>query len=112
MRPTASPRRSAALAAAGSSATGSALIDAWRALPGPGAIVVPRHGGRNGHPSLFDGALLPELRAVQEASQGLRAVRRAHTKTTTFLDVDDPLVTLNLNTPEAYESAKVRHGRG
>ena len=81
-----------------SRATVRALIDAWRALPGPGAIVVPRHGGRNGHPGLFDGALLPELRAVQEESQGLRAVRRAHTKTTTFLDVDDPLVTLNLNT--------------
>ena len=92
-----------------SRATVRALIDAWRALPGPGAIVVPRHGGRNGHPGLFDGALLPELRAVQEESEGLRAVRRAHTKTTTFLDVDDPLVTLNLNTPEAYAAARRAH---
>ena len=60
-----------------SRATVRALIDAWRALPGPGAIVVPRHGGRNGHPSLFDGALLPELRAVQERRRGCgRSVAR------------------------------------
>ena len=51
---------------------------------------------------------------MQEASQGLRAVRRAHTKATTFLDVDDPLVTLNLNTPEAYAAARraLRLGQG
>ncbi len=87
-------------------ATVRALIAAWRGRPDPGAIVVPRHAGRNGHPGLFGGPLLAELRAVREESQGLRAVRRAHAAATTFLDVDDPLVTLNLNTPEAYESAR------
>ena len=88
------------------SATVGALIEAWRGRADPGAIIVPRHAGRNGHPSLFGGSLLPELRAVREESQGLRAVRRAHTAATAFLDVDDALVTLNLNTPEAYESAR------
>jgi CTP:molybdopterin cytidylyltransferase MocA len=85
-------------------ATVRALIEVWKGRPGPDAIIVPRHAGRNGHPSLFDGALLTELRAVREESQGLRAVRRAHADATTFLDIDDPLVTLNLNTPEAYDS--------
>ena len=88
------------------SATVGALIEAWRDRADPGAIIVPRHAGRNGHPSLFGGSLLPELRAVREESQGLRAVRRAHADATAFLDVDDPLVTLNLNTPQAYESAR------
>ena len=91
------------------SATVGALIEAWRGRADPGAIIVPRHAGRNGHPSLFGGALLAELRAVREESQGLRAIRRAHTAATAFLDVDDPLVTLNLNTPEAYESARRAH---
>ena len=90
-------------------ATVRALVDAWRGRADPGGIIVPRHAGRNGHPSLFDGALLPELRAVREESQGLRAVRRAHADTTTFLDADDPLVTLNLNTPEAYAAAHRAH---
>ena len=91
-----------------STSTVRALIDAWRAGPTPGSIIVPRHEGRNGHPALFDGSLLAEIRAVEERSQGLRAVRRAHVATTTFLDVDDPLVTLNLNTPEDYAAAKTR----
>ena len=88
------------------SATVGALIEAWRGRADPGAIIVPRHAGRNGHPSLFGGSLLPELRAVWEESQGLQAVRRAHTASTAFLDVDDALVTLNLNTPEAYAAAR------
>lgn len=91
------------------SATVGALIEAWRGRADPGAIIVPRHAGRNGHPSLFGGSLLPELRAVREESQGLRAIRRAHTDATAFVDVDDPLATLNLNTPEAYESARRAH---
>lgn len=95
-----------------SASTVGALIEAWRAEPGPGSIIVPRHEGRNGHPALFDGSLLAEMRAVEERSQGLRAVRRAHVESTTFLDVDDPLVTLNLNTPEDYASAKARRDLG
>ncbi len=80
------------------------LIQAWRA--GDAAIVVPRREGRNGHPAVFDGALLPELRAVEERHEGLRAVRRAHVQATQFLGMDDPLVGLDLNTPEDYEAAR------
>lgn len=82
------------------------LITAWREQPGSRDIVVPSFEGKNGHPALFGGALLGELREVQEATEGLRAVRRAHADTTRFLNVDDPFVTLNLNTPEAYEAAR------
>lgn len=87
-----------------SAATVEALIQAWR--DGDAAIVVPRLAGKNGHPALFDGALLPELRAVQEASQGLRAVRRAHSRETRFLDLNDPLIGLNLNTAADYAAAR------
>ncbi|MEE9277682.1 MAG: nucleotidyltransferase family protein [Dehalococcoidia bacterium] len=82
------------------------LMGAWRG--GTSSIVVARHEGKNGHPALFDGALLPELRTVQEESEGLRAVRASHRERTDFVDVDDALVTLNLNTMEAYEAARAR----
>lgn len=100
-----------------STATVRALIDAWRAgprrgAPPPGSIIVPRYESRNGHPALFDGSLLAEMRAVEERSEGLRALRRAHVASTTFLDVDDPLVTLNLNTPEDYAAARARRDPG
>jgi molybdenum cofactor cytidylyltransferase len=80
------------------------LVEQWRAVAE--RIVVPRFQGHNGHPALFDGALLPELRLVEEQNEGLRAVRRAHADSTRFVDVDDPWVALNLNTPEAYAAAK------
>ncbi|MXX31480.1 MAG: nucleotidyltransferase family protein [Chloroflexi bacterium] len=68
-------------------------------------IAVPRHDGRNGHPPLFDASLLPELQSVAERHEGLREVRRRHAEHTMFVNVDDPIVTLNLNTPEAYQNA-------
>jgi len=68
-------------------------------------IAVPRHDGRNGHPPLFDASLLPELQSVTERHEGLRQVRRRHAEQTIFVDMDDPIVTLNLNTPEAYQNA-------
>lgn len=68
-------------------------------------IAVPRHDGRNGHPPVFDTALLPELRLVSERSEGLRELRRRWRAATIFVEVDDPLVLLNLNTPEDYRRA-------
>ena len=66
-------------------------------------IAVPRHGGRNGHPPVFDGSLLAELREVNERGEGLREVRRRWREATIFVEVDDPLVLVNLNTAADYE---------
>ena len=68
-------------------------------------IVVPRYEGTNGHPPIFRSELLPELQSVTERQEGLRAIRRRHAERTIFLELDDPIVTLNLNTPDAYRSA-------
>lgn len=68
-------------------------------------IAVPRHDGRNGHPPIFSAELLPELQNVTERHEGLRQLRRRHADRTIFLEMDDPIVTLNLNTPESYEQA-------
>ncbi len=68
-------------------------------------IAVPRHEGRNGHPPVFRAELLPELRNVTERQEGLRQIRRRHADRTIFLEMNDPFVTLNLNTREAYRRA-------
>jgi len=68
-------------------------------------IVVPRYEGTNGHPPIFRSELLPELQSVTERQQGLRAIRRRHADRTIFVEIDNPIVTLNLNTPDAYRSA-------
>lgn len=68
-------------------------------------IAVPRHSGRNGHPPMFRSELLPELSAVSERQQGLRQIRRRYAEQTIFVEMDNPIVTLNLNTPEEYQRA-------
>ena len=91
-------------------ATVQAVIAAWREKAA--SIVVPRFEGRNGHPALFDGALLGELREVQESTLGLKAVRSAYADATHFIDCDDPWIVLNLNTPHEYEQARASLGGG
>lgn len=72
-------------------------------------IAVPRYAGTNGHPPIFRAELLPELQQVTERQEGLRQVRRRHAERTIFLEMDDPIVTLNLNTPDAYRLAADLH---
>ena len=54
---------------------------------------------------MFRSELLPELSAVSERRQGLRQVRRRHAERTIFVEMDNPIVTINLNTPEEYRRA-------
>lgn len=68
-------------------------------------IAVPRHDGRNGHPPIFRAQLLPEMQSVTERQEGLRQVRRRHAGRTIFVEMDNPIVTLNLNTRDAYQRA-------
>jgi molybdenum cofactor cytidylyltransferase len=69
-------------------------------------ITVPVDGGRRGHPVVLDGSLLPELRAVDEESAGLRAVIARHEADVLEVDFNSPVVLLDLNTPEDYAAAK------
>jgi molybdenum cofactor cytidylyltransferase len=63
-------------------------------------ITLPVHDGRRGHPVIFDASLLPELRAIDEASQGIRAVLERHAADVQEVPIDDPIVHLDVNTPE------------
>lgn len=68
-------------------------------------IAVPRFDGRNGHPPIMRSELLTELQNVTERLEGLRQLRRRHADRTIFVEMDNVIVTLNLNTPEAYQRA-------
>jgi molybdenum cofactor cytidylyltransferase len=69
-------------------------------------ISVPLCQGKHGHPVVISGELLPELRGVEEASQGLRAVMRRHDSERREVPIDDPSVLLDLNLPEDYDRAR------
>jgi molybdenum cofactor cytidylyltransferase len=71
-------------------------------------ITVPSYLGRRGHPVVLAGRLLPELRGVHEATEGLRAMMRLHAAERAELEIDDPAVLLDLNLPSDYESARLQ----
>ena len=83
-----------------------ALVEAHRAA---GArITVPAHLGHRGHPVIFDASLREELRAIDEATQGIRAVLRRHAAEVYEVPFEDAAVLLDLNTPE--DVAGAQHG--
>lgn len=71
-------------------------------------ITIPAHKGRRGHPPVLSGTLLPELRAAQEESRGLRDVIERHASEILEVEFDDPGVLLDINTPEEYEQARAQ----
>ena len=72
---------------------------------GTALITSPEQGGRRGHPTIFAGVLLPELRTVTEETEGLRAVLRRHADRRQFVPIDDPVIHLEFNTPDEYRLA-------
>ena len=75
-----------------------------------GALITsPRYRGRGGHPLIFSAALREELAAITEEGQGIRAVFRAHAANVNEVHIDDPVIRLDLNTPEDYRGAKTRY---
>lgn len=69
-------------------------------------ITIPSFEGRRGHPTVVAGALLAELRAVEEESLGLRGLLERHGAAVREVAFGSPLVLLDLNTPEEYERAR------
>ncbi len=68
------------------------------------------HRGVHGHPTAFAGSLLSELAAVSEAEEGMKSLLRAHAAWILDVEIDSPLVLVNLNTPEEYERAATLFG--
>jgi molybdenum cofactor cytidylyltransferase len=79
--------------------TVAALIATFSATGAP--IVRARHRGWNGHPVIFSRAMFDELRRA-DPETGARAVVRAHQGAVLNVDVDDPGVVGDIDTPEDY----------
>lgn len=75
------------------------LIDAYRASPAP--IVQPRHAGRGGHPILLARAIWPAL-FHPVLPDGLRTVIARHAGSTLRVEVDEPGVLTDMDTPADY----------
>lgn len=71
-------------------------------------ITVPSHEGTRGHPPVLDGSLIPDLLSVRDETQGLREVIERRESEILEVAFDDPIVLLDLNTPEDYERARAQ----
>ena len=69
------------------------------------AATVPEYNGKGGHPIVLSARLLPELREIDEESQGIKAVVHRHTESVHRIPLDSPEILLDLNTPEQYQAA-------
>ncbi len=72
-------------------------------------ITVPTYDEKRGHPPLLDGSLLPELREVNETTQGLRAIMERHAADVTELPFETSAVLLDLNRPQEYQKARASY---
>ena len=79
-----------------SAATVSRLIEEHG--DSPDSIIIPCHGGRRGHPLLFPRAILNEL----TGGLILRDLVQRNPERIRCLDVDDPGVLIDMDTPEDY----------
>lgn len=68
-------------------------------------ITSPRYRGRGGHPLVFSSRLRTELATITEETQGVRRVFRTYREDVNEVEMDDPVLRLDLNTPEEYEAA-------
>jgi len=66
-------------------------------------VVRARYQGRNGHPVIFSRGVFDELRRADPAT-GAKSVVHAHRQTILNVDVDDPGVVGDVDTPESYRA--------
>lgn len=77
--------------------TVAGLIEAHRHEPG--AIIIPSHGGRRGHPTCFPRSILDEL----DDAETLRDLVRRDPNRLRHLETTDRGVVLDMDTPEDYQ---------
>lgn len=82
--------------------TVAALLEAF--APGDAPLVLPTFGGRRGHPAVFGRRLFAEL--LDPALEGgARAVVHRHLAEARTVEVDDPGILADIDTPEAWRAA-------
>ena len=71
--------------------------------------IQPQRDGHGGHPVVVSGTVLPLLLGADEATFGLRGVLRQHPATKVPME-DEPVVSLDLDTPETVAPARALLG--
>jgi molybdenum cofactor cytidylyltransferase len=67
-------------------------------------IVIARYEGHRGHPVIFDSAIFAELQSAPE-EEGARHVVNADASRISYVDLDDPGINLDLDTPSDLKRA-------
>ena len=70
-------------------------------------VVVPEYSGKHGHPYLIGREMIARFLQVPPTSVA-RDIEHAHQAHIQYVPVDDPLVALNINTPEDYAALAAR----
>ena len=73
-----------------------AIVDSYNRTRKP--IAIARANGRRGHPLIFDRAMFTELLSAPE-EEGARHVVNADASRVAYVDLDDPGINLDLDTP-------------
>ena len=68
-------------------------------------ITSPRYSGHGGHPLLFDIEILDQLTNISEEREGVREVMKRYEDEMNRAYFDNPVIRLDLNTPDDYEAA-------
>jgi CTP:molybdopterin cytidylyltransferase MocA len=82
------------------------LIDAWQ--KNPGAIIIPRHKGKRGHPIMIDDAAWPLCKQAPN-DKGLHWVIHHETAKVLDIDVNDESVIMDIDTPQQYQALTGAH---
>ncbi|MFZ2061476.1 MAG: nucleotidyltransferase family protein [Candidatus Binatus sp.] len=72
------------------------LVDSYNQTGQP--IAIARYEGHRGHPVIFDRAIFAELQSAPE-EEGARHVVNADASRVVYVDMDDPGINLDLDTP-------------
>jgi len=91
-----------------STATVQLLKDAFESAPQDVWAVVPEFSGQHGHPYLV-GRELIEVFLQASATASARDVEHRYQEHIRYVEVRDPFVALNVNTPEDYAALLARH---
>ena len=76
--------------------TFQAIVDSYNHLDK--AIVIAANEGHRGHPVIFDRAIFEELQSAPE-EEGARHVVNVDASRVAYVDLDDPGINLDLDTP-------------
>lgn len=81
-----------------------------RHLEQPGAeVVIPRYGGQRGHPVALSWRVAEELLAMVKTGSPKDVIRK-HRAETVFVDLDDPAIVEDIDTPEDFRAVDAGNG--